>query len=370
LRTLYFSRGYSTHDHRFLSAFVEAGLEVFYLQLETRGSSPDDRPLPQGVTPVAWAGGKGPATFSNGPTLLFDLKRVLREVKPDIVQAGPLQSAAFLTAVAGYKNLVSMSWGYDLLIDAERGPAWRWATRYTLERSAALIGDTEVIRQKAIDYGMQPEHIVTAPWGVDLEHFSPGKPRPQGERAFTLLSTRGWEPIYGVDVIARAFVLASREVQKIYGEDAVPLHLIMLGGGSLAGALRKIFLEGGVLENVSFPGQIGQTDLPRYYRCADLYVSASHSDGASISLLEAMACGIPALVSDIPGNREFVTPEENGWWFAGGDEQALARTILHAYERRLDLGRMGPAARRLAEEKADWRKNFPRLLHSYDLISG
>jgi hypothetical protein len=55
-----------------------------------------------------------------GLRLLVDLKKVLRSVKPDLVHAGPIQRAAFLTALAGFRPLVSMSWGYDLLVDAER----------------------------------------------------------------------------------------------------------------------------------------------------------------------------------------------------------------------------------------------------------
>jgi len=95
-----------------------------------------------------------------------------------------------------------------------------------------------------------------------------------------------------VDVIAQAFVQAAHQRPE--------LHLFLLGNGSQENMLRSIFLAGGVIERVHFPGQVTQADLPRYYRAADLYVSASHSDGTSISLLEAMACGRPALISDIP----------------------------------------------------------------------
>jgi glycosyltransferase involved in cell wall biosynthesis len=141
----------------------------------------------------------------------------------------------------------------------------------------------------------------------------------------------------------------------------------MLGDGSQAGLIRQIFLEGGVLDQVSFPGQVSYADLPHYYRSTDLYLSASHSDGTSISLLEAMACGQPALVSDIPGNREWVTPGENGWWFPDGNPDALAGEILKAAAQRARWAEMGRAARCTAEQRADWEKNFPQLLEAYRL---
>jgi L-malate glycosyltransferase len=371
MRILYFTRDYTTHDRRFLTALTQTGHQIYYLRLEQHSQQLEDRPLPPQVEIVHWAGGQRPARWQDGPRLLADLKRVLREIKPDLVQAGPLQTCALLVALAGFRPLVSMSWGSDLLLDADRSAWNRWATRYILAHSAAMVGDCAPVRQKAVAYGMPDERIVTFPWGVDLQHFSPDGTSGVQRHAifpvlsspntapFILLSTRGWEPVYGVDVIARGFVLAAHEHPE--------LQLLMLAGGSQAGLLRQIFQQGGVSDQVHFPGQINQAELPHYYRSADLYVSASHSDGTSISLLEAMACGTPALVSDIPGNREWVQPSVQGWWFPDGDAQGLAQAILAAIQQRAGLAEMGSAARRLAEEKADWEKNFPHLLKAYEI---
>jgi glycosyltransferase involved in cell wall biosynthesis len=363
-RILYFSRDYTTHDHRFLAALARTEHRVYFLQLERRGPAAEDRPLPAEIEQIPWAGGRGPATLKHGPRLLVDLKRVIRAVKPDLIQAGPLQRAALLVALAGFRPLLSMSWGYDLIFDANRSALWRWATRFALRRSAVMLGDSAIVRQLAVSHGMPDERIVTFPWGIDLAHFSPAEDHRQyaiAEQPFTLLSTRGWEPIYGVDVIAHAFVQAARQRPG--------LRLVMLGNGSMATQLRRIFLAGGVDGRVVFPGLAGYVDLPRYYRNADLYVSASHSDGASISLLEAMACGLPALVSDIPGNCEWVTPGENGWTFPDGNAPALTAAFIKAYDERQRLPEMGRVARHVAEGRADWGKNFPKLLDAYEIAS-
>jgi glycosyltransferase involved in cell wall biosynthesis len=368
MRVLYFTRDYTPHDYRFLAALAKTQHQVFYLRLERRGQQLEDRPLPPQTEQVTWSGGRAPARLQDAPRLLAGLRRVIRKVKPDLIHAGPIQTSALLAALSGFRPLVSMSWGSDLLRDANRSVAYRWATRYTLARSDALIVDCDPVRQKALEYGIAEQKIVSFPWGVDLEHFSPANGRPalfdsesqdSGERTFTLLSTRGWEPIYGVDVIARAFVQAARQRPE--------LRLIMLGGGSQASLLHEIFTRGGVQERVLLPGQVSQNDLPRYYRASDLYVSASHSDGTSISLLEAMASGTPCLVSDIPGNREWVEPEVQGWWFPDGDASALAQTVLTALQTPDRLAQMGRAARRTAEQRADWEHNFNKLLQAYEM---
>jgi glycosyltransferase involved in cell wall biosynthesis len=326
--------------------------------LERNNVQFEDRPLPDGIRQISWVGGKKVVKIFDGPNLLFDLRRVIKSINPDLIHAGPLQRCAFLVALLGFKPLVSASWGYDLLMDVNRNQLWRWATQFTLRRSAIMVGDCDTIRQKAIGLGMPDEKIVTFPWGIDLNSFTPGEYPPNRGDQFTILSTRGWEPIYGVDILAKAFVKAANQYQG--------LRLILLGNGSQANHLRNIFTHGGVMDRVILPGSISQADLAKYFNRANLYVSASHSDGSSVSLMEALACGRPVLVSDIPGNREWVQPGENGWWFSDGHVDDLAKKITLAIDQPQQLNEMSIAARQVAEERADWEQNFPNLLIAYE----
>jgi glycosyltransferase involved in cell wall biosynthesis len=179
------------------------------------------------------------------------------------------------------------------------------------------------------------------------------------EDAFVLLSLRAWEPLYGVDVVVRAFCRAACEVPE--------LRLVLLGGGSQAAELRRLLEQAGMTERVWFGGQVSNTNLAEFYRLADVYVSAAYSDGSSVSLMEALACGRPSVVTDIPSNAEWVQTGEHGWRFPAGDADALAAVMVRAAQDRAALARMGSAARRLAEERADWKKNFQKLLAAYDL---
>lgn len=375
MHVLYFSRDYSTHDNRFLSALAETEDRISYLRLECRPQPFEQRPLPSQVEIVHWRGAGSQAQFRDGFSLLFDLKRIIRSLKPDLILAGPIQRTALLVALTGYKPLVTMSWGYDLLQEADKNKAWDWATRYTLKHSAAMVGDCETVRRMAIAYGMPADRIVTFPWGIDLDHFSPSSSQNRtnqiAEAPFTLVSTRNWEPIYGVETIARAFAAAASQRPE--------LRLILLGNGSQASVIHRLLSgispvspdprmgSSAPANRVIFPGLVSFDELPRCYRSANLYVSATHSDGSSISLLEAMGCGLPVLVSDIPGNREWVTHEINGWLFPDGDADALTKGILRALEERDRLPEMGKRSRQIAEQRADWKQNFPCLQHAFEL---
>ena len=159
--------------------------------------------------------------------------------------------------------------------------------------------------------------------------------------------------------LAKAFVKVAQTNPDV--------NLILLGGGSQGANIRRILMNGGVMERVHFGGQVGQRDLPRWYHMADIYISPSHVDGSSVSLLEALACGMPCLVSDIAGNKEWVEEGVNGWLFRDGDVDDLAEKILLAIKSKRSWGRIGKAARKVAEERADWKKNFGKLLEAYEM---
>ncbi len=305
MKILYFSQSYSPHDHRFLSALTETEHEVFYLKLEHNSRQIEDRPVPSQIQQVLWKGGQSSFRWCDVPRLTLDLKRVIKEIKPDLIHAGPIQTCAFLAVLSGFHPILTMSWGFDLMQDAERDGWMKWITRYVLRRSDFFTSDARITRDKAVAFGMNSDRTVVFPWGVDLKYFSPGqltigkkvqgvKPKTQNTRrkSFVLFCNRSWEPRYGVDVLAKAFVKVAKQRKDV--------GLLLLGGGSQTNALRQILMNGGALDRVQFGGQVSQCNLPRWYHMADLYISPSHVDGSSVSLMEALACGLPVLVSDIP----------------------------------------------------------------------
>ena len=356
MKILYFSLGYSTHDYRFLKAISDGGHEVFFVQLEGNQRQVESRLMPENVNQVIWKGGREPFRWSNLWKLTSDFRRLTREIKPDLIHAGPIQTCAFIAILSGFRPILTMSWGFDLMDDVHKNKWWEWVTRYTLKRSTFFTSDANVTRNKAVIYGMNPEKTIVFPWGVDLEQFKPSTANYQPP-TFTLFCNRSWESRYGVDVLARAFVKVAQQNESV--------DLVLLGGGSQGGRIRQILHSGDVLDRVTFGGQVSQTDLPRWYHMADLYISPSHVDGSSVSLMEALACGLPCLVSDIPANKEWVFEGENGWLFRDGDVDHLAEKILAAISQRENLPEIGRAGRRSAEMRADWKKNAEALMNVY-----
>lgn len=322
----------------------------------------DARPLPEGVLGASLANlpaGRGaPAPRRSRRDRLIEL---LSHERPDIVIAGPVQSGAFLAARARAKPLVTVSWGTDLLVNADASARSRFITRYTLDKSAAVFGDCRAVRDAVHRHSSLPDdRIVTFPWGVDLSRFSPGPSQLTVRSDLgwmdneVFISTRSWEPVYAVDVLIRAFGQVRQRLPSA--------RLLLLGDGSLDRQLRLLITELGLEDFIHAPGRASYDLLPDYFRSADAYVSAALSDGTSISLIEAMACGLPVVVSNSFGNLEWVREGVNGALAPPGDIESLAAAMVSVVSHRHKSAVIREANIATARHRANWDANFPELV--------
>jgi len=361
MRILYFTERDTPHDQRFLNAL--AGTQHHVFALRRLPCVPD---TPRGITEIGWPGGQPEWSDWRGwQGGKEQFQTILDDVQPDLVHAGPVQGPALLGALAEFHPLVSMSWGSDLLFRAKRSPWMRLATQFTLDHTDIFLGDCQAVLDEAARYGFSSSNMVRFPWGVDLDHFSPQNALIAGveyrkligwDEEFTILCNRTWSPIYGVDVLAAAFIAAVKENEN--------LRLLLVGDGPQSKEIHQILAP--VRDHVRFLGWQERHELPKIYGAANLFVSPSHCDGSSVSLLEALACGRPVLTSDIPSNKEWVKPGEVGHLFRDGDENSLKEKLLVMAEEP-ELMQMCKRARRLAEERADWQKSVGNLLAAYQM---
>jgi glycosyltransferase involved in cell wall biosynthesis len=334
VRLLYASRGWSEHDRRFVAAWTAHGVTV--LALANDGSSPDDAAYP-------------------GQDLGERLAAAIRDFRPHVVHAGPLTDVVRTVVDVWDGPLIAMSWGFDLMDEVDASDEHRRAARESIARADVVVVDNDAPRARARELGATPAQLVQFPWGVDLSFFSPGPQTLREELgwnddAFIVLCTRTHERIYGVGVLAEAFVAAAAEEPR--------LRLALAGSGSETEDLAAVVSP--VSDRVAFLGRLDQNALRNAHRAADLYVSSSFVDGTSISLLEAMACGTPACVSSIPGNAEWIDPS-TGLSFAPGDAAELAQQLLFAVRNAHQIGSLAAAAASRVRERADWGRTAHSL---------
>lgn len=369
MRILYYSQDYTPHDYRFLSSLAHTAHQVSYLRFETNPQPLETRPLPPEIRVIP------PAYASYKPGVpgqvrrFIHLRRVLQELKPDVLHAGPIHTCGLPAAMTGFYPLLLVSWGYDILRDAEANPLMRMAAIAAIQGSAMVCCDSETVKSSIMRMAGYPEEkIVTFPWGIDLKTFAPRQPDSGLRQKLgwqtnkIVISTRRMEKLYGVDVVVSAFGEAVRRMPE--------LRLLLVGTGSMEKEIRGMVAAGGLDQLVHFVGPLSNESLPAYLNEADLYVSASPTDGTSISLLEAMACARPVIVTDIPSNRDWVTNRRNGMLFPPGDSPALARATVEVLSNTSLQKEMGYRNINETQRRADWNKNFAMLLATYERLAG
>jgi glycosyltransferase involved in cell wall biosynthesis len=367
VRILYFSDNSSDHNRRFLEKLAASGHELWFL--DASSDSVREGWLPPGVPRVCHRGvvprGSDPGVYEE---FLSEFQSSLAELKPDLVHAGPVQGCAYLAALSGFHPLLVTSWGSDLLLDASRNAEWARATTIALRGADGFLCDCDAVRIAAQGQAAIPDsRIAQFPWGIKRGTFSSVGPLPATMSlpletdTFRFISTRSLETLYDIDVLLEAF-------RRAYSDNK-SLRLMLLGEGSMAGMVHEFIARYGLQKMVLTPGRISAAELPGWFRAANAYVSCARSDGTSVSLLEAMATGLPVLVTDIPSNREWVRAGENGWLAAAGSAEDFAGKLLQ-------IASLNPSERaaisernqKIVAQRADWDRNFPRLLDLYESL--
>jgi glycosyltransferase involved in cell wall biosynthesis len=326
------------HTQRWVEYFRARGHEVQVWSLEPGPAELGARPLPTSALPQ----------FLRYPLAAPALRRALDAFQPDLVDAHYVPNYGLLGVLSGHRPLVVTAWGSDLLVMG-RGPWRRARARFVLERADLVLTDAENLAAAARALGATAERTWCIPWGVPVERYVPGAERQPG----LMLSTRMMEPVYDLATVI--------EGVKPVLEQRPEAELVMAGDGSLRASLESLAARRLPAKRWQFVGRLDAAAMAAWLGRADLFLSASLSDSTSVSLLEAMASGAVPVVSDIEGNREWVSDGEGARLFAPGDPGALTRAVERALADESWRTRARAHNRAVVERRADHGRNMAEI---------
>jgi len=231
--------------------------------------------------------------------------------------------------------------------------------RFLWRRARAVIPNSIGIRSLAEKTSPgQPMRIIEN--GVDTVTFAPDdKKKPDSPVIF--LSTSRLTPRKGIHFLIEAFAVALKE-------SPVPLELWLIGEGEQKPELQARVAELGIDGQVKFLGRIEHDRLVDYYRQAHIFVLPSKNEGMSNSALEALACGLPLVVSGTGGMQELVTEGENGCFIDPEDTAAFARALSDLAASPDRIRTFGIESRRRAEARG-WRQVATRFKDVLESVS-
>jgi len=310
------------------------------------------------------------AQLTISPTVYLDMLRIWRKREPDIIHAHNL--FFFTTACT---SLFKPMFRRPLVTTMHLGPVQlkgiigplarayeRIVGRWLVKSSDAIIAVSDAVGEHAINLGAPPEKVVVIPNGVDLDPMA--APREGG----TSDDYRGARPkrvVFVGRLIFNKGVQYLVEAAPRIVKDFPDVEFVVVGDGPLKSKLMKRTEELGVQRHFSFLGIVPcVTDV--LSKC-DIFVRPSLTEGMSLAALEAMGCGLPVILTALPGT-ESVEKNSAGILIRPDDTQELADAVIWLLGDTECARRLGMNARLLAERHYSWDRVAESTIRVYQEI--
>ena len=353
MRILFLSDRSVNHTHRWVEYFHEAGHECHLITFE------DGPPVP-GKT--YYIESRLPRAFmfkylAHLPTV----RKLARAIDPDVVSAQELGSYGPLGALCGVRPVAASAWGTDVLLE----PDWSWLHRkrveFVLKRADLITSMADHMTARIVALGGDPAKVVVNHFGVDEDVFAMTTRPPRPPEEVVIIHTRHFKPVYNFEQLLAALAAVFEALPRA--------RLVFLSDGVLRPKVEARVREMGFAGRVSFLGAVPPAEVAAQLRDADIFVTTSRSDGANISLLEALAAGCFPVVADIPATRQWFEAGAVGLSVPLDDAAALAEAIIKTAR---DIGlreRAREVNRGVVLAKGLWRDNMKRSEEAFAALA-
>lgn len=308
-----------------------------------------------------------------GGTRLWNVRR-----DADLVHAHFLVPlGAIAAAVSGSKPLFISLHGSDVYL-AERSKVVRQAARFAIERASAIVPCSEDLGRRVIELGADPGKVHVVPYGADPAIFG-RPPDPAKREAIRRAAGAGDRPLVlflgnlfpkkGVTHLIDAAVHVRAKVP-----DA---QIVIAGEGPLRASLEAQAASLGLAEStVRFMGRIEWSTVPDWYAASDVFVvpsvidAAGNVDGLPNVVLEAMACELPVVASDVAGIPQVIRDRDTGRLVKPGDPEALGGAIVEMLVDRPFAKSCGVRARAFIRTELTWERAAERYEVLFERYAG
>jgi glycosyltransferase involved in cell wall biosynthesis len=344
-----------------VSFFAQQGHEVHWISRGGFRAPPGDPIRSYEIAPE-------PATPIRVARAAVQLRGLLRAIRPDLLHAHGAGGNGLVGALTGFHPYVVTAWGSEILILA-KSMLWRPFVTFALRQADLVTCDGQHMVKAMVALGVTDRKIRLVGFGTDTERFRPGPPSVERRRALgvderpMIISLRSLEPLYDIETLLRAIPLVLRRVPSAV--------FVIAGAGSEKDRLIQLAESLRITDAIRFPGQIANHLLPEYLTSADVYVSTSLSDaGLAASTAEAMACGLPVVVTDSGENALWVKDGEGGFVVPVRSPERLAEKIAHLLEDPEERTRYASYNRSVIEERNNYRIEMTRMATLYHELAG
>ena len=308
------------------------------------------------------------------PWHLLPLVRLLRRARPDVIQTWMYHADLFGGVAGRLAGRIPVVWGiHHTRLERESTPAGTlWTARVNARLShrlpARIVCCSEATRRVHVQMGYAADKMLVIPNGIDLDRF---RPDPEARASVRVELGLGPDALL-IGMAARFhplkdhrnFVLAASRIADLPG-----VHFLLCGEGMVA----ENAVLSGWIEQAGLSGRFHllgrREDMPRLFASLDLSTLSSRSEAFPLVVGEAMASGVPCVVTDVGDSAEIVGT--TGLVVPPEDPEALAAAWRELIEGGPELmGRLGQLARRRIEERYSLQASVSKYQNLYHLLVG
>jgi glycosyltransferase involved in cell wall biosynthesis len=252
---------------------------------------------------------------------------------------------------------------YDNIFDTAEYLTDLLISKQTINAADKIITVSQATKKYVLSLGAEPEKVEVLHNGVDLDRFKLIKGKREeirlkhdiSPKSKVVLTVRRLVYKNGVDTLIEAAALAAKKDPNIV--------FLVVGKGPDKESVQQRIAQLGIERNLLLAGFVSDDDLSAYYNAADMFVLPSKSgEGLPLVALEAMACGLPVIATDVGGIREILV-DEFSRVIPPNNPYAMAEAVLHFADTPI-INR--DELRRIVEQKFSWDANVERLREIYE----
>lgn len=357
MKILFIGAATSNHTIRWVNALSGKGHEVMLVCRQDQKDVKYQISSDVLTRHLEYCGGFG--YYLNVP----QMRKIYSAFKPDVVNAHYVSGYGTLARLARLSPLVLSAWGSDVYDFPYHNAFCRSLVNKNLRYADAIACTSHAMaEQTRAVMGSPEEPITVTPFGVDTSLFFPAQYKSQNARPVIGI-VKYLEPIYDIGLLIKAFALV------FDAADTKPI-LLIYGSGSMKESLYNLVESLGIKESVSFYDTIPNTQVPSALRKFDIFVNCSKQESFGVAVVEAMACGLPVVVTNTEGFREVVNDGVTGIIIKDREPQSLANALLKLLKNPQMREKMGKQGRRRVLEKYDWANDVTIMENLYQSVIG
>lgn len=326
--------------------------------------------------PFANSDGVAFHTFDEKANALGRIRAVyalLARLRPNVLHSHYVNNSGYLGLAAGFHPHVMHAWGSDIFEVRNSRTARKLKTAIALRSADWVLSPSTFMRAEINRLAGSPlKHNEAWAWGIDTAHFAPTADTAAFRQSHGMtggpwiLSPRALLPLYNQDVMVRAWPAVLAEFPS------ARLAIVRFqADGKFEIEVRALVSQLGIDKSVHWLDSLPYGDLPLAYSTSDAVVSIPTTDAPALTVMEAMACAKPVIVTDLPTLREVITDAEHGYFVDPRSAEAVGGAIRQVLRKNAAAGSaFTPANRERIVKLADRKTSLDRLEEIYRTVNG